>query len=263
MRLKDTGLRWLVVVLLAMATACTITPEGKRAKHTERGDRYFAEKKYQEAIIEYKNVLQAVPKDLHATKRLAESYFAVGNFNEAFPFLVKARDYDPEDLDVRLKLATILGLARKPDEVRKEVDFVLEKDPARLEALQLLAALAANPEEAAEVLARLDAVKDAHDQVVVYHLTRGSLYLKSRNVAKAEEAFRTALKRDPDSIEAHLALGDLLAVTRDLAGAEAEYKAAAALAPVDSPVQVKLTDFYLGVQKSEEARSSPRRPRIS
>jgi len=51
---------WVILfaVLLPIAISCSGSPEAKKAKHLERGDSYFAEQKFKEAIIEYKNVIQ-------------------------------------------------------------------------------------------------------------------------------------------------------------------------------------------------------------
>ena len=44
--------------------------EAKMEKHWKRGEKYFAENKFKEAVIEYKNVLQIEPKDAKARYKL-------------------------------------------------------------------------------------------------------------------------------------------------------------------------------------------------
>ena len=73
------SLAWLPLIGLCLAlTACTATPEEKKAKHMERGNKYFDQGKFNEAAIEYKNVIQADPKDAVAHHKLAQTYLALG-----------------------------------------------------------------------------------------------------------------------------------------------------------------------------------------
>src|ERR671911_1718555 len=70
---------YLVAVLLALTVAgCAKSPSEIKAKHMERGDKYFQEGKYNEALIEYKNVLQVDPEDAAGHYKLALAYSKVG-----------------------------------------------------------------------------------------------------------------------------------------------------------------------------------------
>ena len=64
--------------------------------------------------------------------KLAAVFFEVGDINQFLSNLQKARDIDPEDLDIRLKMARDFAMVRKTAESRQELDFILEKDPQHL-----------------------------------------------------------------------------------------------------------------------------------
>src|SRR6059036_1968882 len=95
-----------LAVLVAMA-GCSRSPEAKKARHLDRGDRYFAREQYQEAIIEYRNVLRIEATYPRAIEQLGLAYFQVGNLSEAFRYLLKSQELDPGNLNLRLKLGTI------------------------------------------------------------------------------------------------------------------------------------------------------------
>lgn len=253
-RSRAVGSLVAVLVCAVLATVLSCSGEGRKERYRASADKYFGERKYQEAVIEYRNVLQLDPGDPHAARQLGFAYFAMGDLAQAFPYLAQSRQFDPENLEVRLKLASILMLGLKTEEATREVDFVLQKNPKHFEAIQLKAALADTPEKVAGVMKMLEAVKADHDQFPKYHLIVGGLHLKSQNIPKAEESFRAAQSRDASSVEAHVALGDLLMMKKDPAGAEKEYQAAAALASPASPVQLKLTDFYLLTGRPQDAK---------
>src|SRR5512137_631911 len=54
------------------------SPEAKKAKHRERAISYFEKGQYQEARIEYQNVVQIDPKDADAHYRLGLIYMKLG-----------------------------------------------------------------------------------------------------------------------------------------------------------------------------------------
>lgn len=246
--------RLLLMFFLAVTFAWGCSAESKKARHTERADKYYAEQKYKEAVIEYKNVLQIDPHDLHAAKQLATTYLSLGEPGQAFPYLARVKELDPNDVEMRLKLATLLTMGRKTEDARKEVRFVLEKNPDSFEAIKLYASLAASPEEVREALGMLDGIKGEQDHLAQYHLAVAGMHLKLNDTARAEEATRTALARNPNSVESHIFLGDLMMLKGDTRAAQMEYEEAADLAPLDSEAQIKLVDFYLGTRRPEEAR---------
>ena len=60
-----------ICFLVSLANCTQLSAEEKKAKHQERGMAYFEEGKYQEALIEFKNVVQLDPKDAKAYHQLA------------------------------------------------------------------------------------------------------------------------------------------------------------------------------------------------
>jgi|GEM_PF-881875 len=247
---------WVILfaVLLPIAVSCSGSPEAKKAKHLERGDSYFAEQKFKEAIIEYKNVIQLDGSNAHAFERAGLAYLELGEAANAFAFLSKARDLNPENLEVRLKLGNLYLLGRKPAESREEANAILERDPKHLEALVLLCEAAMSPEELDEALQRVKEVEADHRNQPRYHMALGTLYFKKKDLLKAESAFMDALAGKSDVLEAHMALGDIHLIKKDFVQAEQEYKAAADLAPGGTQAQLKLADFYLRTGKPDQAK---------
>src|SRR3989304_8497399 len=71
----------VICILMITVTACG-SPEQKRAKHMERGLKYFNDGKYNEAIIEYKNAVQISPKDSEGHYRLGLALIKSGRKQE-------------------------------------------------------------------------------------------------------------------------------------------------------------------------------------
>jgi tetratricopeptide (TPR) repeat protein len=69
----------LACVLLAVigAASCARNPEAAKRDHMARGDRYFQQEKYNEAIIEYRSAVQIDPRFGDARYKLGQAYLLV------------------------------------------------------------------------------------------------------------------------------------------------------------------------------------------
>ena len=246
----------LVAVVLALAAGCARSPEARKARHLDRGDRYAKAEKYRDAIIEYRNVLRIEAANGQAIRGLGLAHFALGEMGQAFRFLHHAQEGEPDNAEVRLRLASIYLLGGRPAEARAQAGAVLDKQPKHLDALALAAGAASTPAEVEAALARLEEMRADLGGQARFHLALGVLHLKRRDVAAAEGAFREAVAREPKSVEARLALANFFVAKREAAEAEREFKAAAALGPVGSPARVRLADFYLLASRPEEAKQT-------
>jgi tetratricopeptide (TPR) repeat protein len=245
-----------LLLVLGMATAgCARSPEAKKARWLGRGDSYFGRQQYREAIIEYRNVLRIDASNARAMQQLGLAYYQLGESAQAYPFLLKAKELDPNNAEVRLKLGTLYVAARQLKETREEANFLLEKDPKNFDALLLFAASASTPKEVAAAIRRLEAARADFGGRAKFHIALANLYLRNQDMAAAEGSFKEAVATEPMSIEGHTALGDFYLLRKnDVARAEQEYKAAADLAPFGSAARIKLADFYFLIRRPEAAK---------
>ena len=89
------------VVAVAIVTGCNRSPAEKKARHIQRGDQYYGEQRYREAVIEYRNALRIDTKNAHAIQRLGLSYYQLGELGPSFPFLLKTKELVPDDIEAR------------------------------------------------------------------------------------------------------------------------------------------------------------------
>ena len=88
----------LPFLLVSLGNCTQLSAEEKKAKHYERGMAYFNEEKYQESLIEFKNIVQLDPKDANAYHQLALIHLKLGGLPDlqaAFGELSKAVEIDP------------------------------------------------------------------------------------------------------------------------------------------------------------------------
>src|ERR1019366_6350220 len=102
--------RWVpslaLLLLLAIAdTGCTA--KMKAVYHQQRADRYYDAGQFDQAEIEYKNVLRHDPQNARAWTRLGLIYFDEGRGGEAAQILNRASQLDTNNLQLRLDLGTL------------------------------------------------------------------------------------------------------------------------------------------------------------
>lgn len=244
----------LLFIGLALVMGCSRSPEAKKARYLERGDRYFKQEKYREATLEYRNALRLEENNAHAVRQLGLAHYQTGEMGQAYRYLLRAQQLTPDDLDVRKKLGTIYLLGAKPNEAREQAEAILQRDPKNLEALLLLAGVARTPQEIDGLVARLEKVRQDLPGQAKPLVILASLYLRKNDAVTAERYLRGAVSQEPKSVEAHGALANLYLAKRDNAQAESELRIAADLAPVGSPARTRLADFYLLLGRRDEAR---------
>ena len=124
---------------VSMLAGCT--QEAKKERHWGRGEKYFAENKFKEAIIEYRNFIKLAPNDPKAYYKLGLSFLRSGQIRDAFPILTKAVELDPEQADARIQLGNLYLLARDPKKAREQAEKALAKEPNNPSGLLLMSSV--------------------------------------------------------------------------------------------------------------------------
>ncbi|MDB6126136.1 MAG: repeat-containing protein [Verrucomicrobia bacterium] len=243
--------------LLAFALA-GCTPAAKKARYLADGDRHFAEGKYDEAEIDYKNALQIENVNPHAIEKLGMIYFDQGRLGRSFAFIQKSTELQPNNLEDRVKLGQLYFAFGQIPEARDQASYVLERQPENPQAVLLMADAARNAKDMEVARARLKALPAPASQSAAVSLALGIFELRERHFKEAQDLFERAISLDPKSIEAHTALAGLYRLQNNVPGAEKEYKAAADLAPMRSPRRLQYAQFkvqtgdYAGARKMLE-----------
>lgn len=240
-KIKRLILLLLAVSLLAgVNTGCSA--KARQARHLEKANRYFDAGQYDQAEVEYMNVLRNGGENARAIGRLGTIYFEEGRLQRAAPFLIKGSALATNDLDLRLKLGTFYLAAGKAKEARAEADFVLAHRPQDDLAPLLLLASATTPKELEATRQRLQSLSQKADSAAL-EVALGSIALRARDLMVAETNFKRAQTLNPKLSAAWSALGTLYLARTNLTQAEAALKTAAELAPDRSQEKVQYAKF--------------------
>ncbi len=246
----------LVFVLAFAGTGCGMVKDFRKSRHLKKAEQYYAEGKYKEATIEYRNALQYDPQNLDALKKLGLAYYESGQLGEAFPPLRRYHEQNLSDLEVRQKVGTIYLLGRAYDKAREQAEAILAVEPLNLDALALLAETAQDPDEILDAIRRIEDNRAALGEPDRVGRVLGVLYARNQDLPRAEQEFEAAVGANPDSPESHLALARLHLGKRELEEAEKEFKVAAELSQPGSFARLQLADFYLLTNRPDDAQKA-------
>lgn len=246
--LDSRGTAFLLILALS-----SCSPEARQARHLERGDRYFKAGDYEKAKIEYMGVLRTDSRNALTFKRLGFMWFEEGAPFRAAPFLLKAQELAPDDLDNRLVLARALVSLGRVADGRKETIAILEQSPAHGEAIVLLADTDQTRED----------IKYTDEQVqkfperdnIFFNLASANISVQKAEFAAAEIFLRRALALDPQSPLPHLAMANFCLIQKDFPGVDRELKAAAELSGARSNSRLKYAEFKAQRGAADEARA--------
>jgi Flp pilus assembly protein TadD len=233
----------LTVLMLVAIAGAGCTTKLKASYHLRRANSYFDSGQYDQAVIEYKNVLRSNQQNALAWSRLGVIYFEQGRLGEAAQILVRAQQLATNNLEVRLKLGTIYLGAGKLKEARDEASFVLDKNSRDAQAPILLAEAAAT-NQVAETRLRLQKMSQSGETAPL-EVALGALSFRQGDLKTAEADFKRAVTLDPKFSDAYSALGNLYVTQKDLKQADLAFKTAADLAPPRSGKALQYAQFKI------------------
>ncbi len=134
----------VVLVLIALGFGLVVlggcsSDEDRVAEFLERAENYVENDQPEEAIIEFKNVLQIEPENSTAHEALSLAYLKVRKPREAYWEMSETVRLDPENVEARLRYGTISAAIRDFDLSSEQANAVLQLDPTNSAAFVLRA----------------------------------------------------------------------------------------------------------------------------
>jgi putative PEP-CTERM system TPR-repeat lipoprotein len=238
---------------VGVSVACNRAETARR--HLEAGDGYLAEGKYSEAIIEYRNALEADDRLGQARYGLAQALTESGNPERAIQEYVRAADLLPDDDDVQVRAATVLLMTRQFDDVRTRTERVLARSPRNLEAQILYANALAGLRDFESAIAEIDEAIQMDPASAAAQTSLGLLRLAQGQRDAARQAFLKAVELEPQSIQALLALVNFQWSSGELAQAEATLGRALAVDPRHATANRAMAVLYMVTNRVDQAEA--------
>jgi tetratricopeptide (TPR) repeat protein len=237
---RASVLAGLVAALLAVSGCSQSAQEYKVS-----GDRYFDQKDYARAILEYQNALKINAQLGDVRAKLAEAYTHTGQSVNAMGEYIRAADLLPHDRPLQLLAARAFLASGRFEDAKTRVERVLEEDPRSSEAQGLLGSALIGLKDADGALREIEEAIQLDPTRATSQTALGALKLGRGDLAAAESAFKKAAELSPQSVTPHLSLANFYWWAGRIADAEAAFKSAVALAKADPQVHRSLALFYI------------------
>jgi Tfp pilus assembly protein PilF len=243
----------IIVCLAALGAASGSNPETAKQQYLANGNKFLAEGKAREAVVEYRNALRHDPLFGEARRKLAEALAKTGNGQAAFREMIRAADLLPEDSEVQLAAGHYLLLAQRYEDAKTRAEGVLKREPRNVEALVMRANAMAGLKDVDGAISEIEeAVRlGENDERIFTNLA----VLRSMGGRRdeAEVAFKSALVADPKSINARLAAAQFYLADRRVSEAEKLLNDAVAIEPTHSLANRMLATLYMLTKRAAEA----------
>lgn len=243
------------VLCVALAGAACTNPETAKLEYLESGNRFVADGRFDEAIVQYRNALRHDERFGEARWRLAQAFEHTGNAPAALREYVRAADLLPDDVEVQIKAATFLLRFQQFEDAQSRADQALGHDPGNVEALIVRANAMAGQRDVGGAIHEIEEALAAQPPDSRMYTTLGTLRSVGGEVAGAEEAFLKAVETDPSSVEARLALANFYWLGGRSDDVEKVLDDARALDPSHEIVNRMLAAFYLVTDRAPEAEA--------
>ena len=208
------------------------------AKFLAEGEKQLEKKDYPRAILQFRNAVQAKPKEAETYYQLGRAYLASGDLNRAAASFDRTIKLNPKHTDAQLKLAEIMSPSRDKKTVadaEKYVTQVLSASPDNVDALNTLAFTElklGKPEDAEQ---HLQQALRKFPASLLTSVNLARLKLSQRDLKGAEEVLKQAVAHAPKSPEPAAALGQLYNVLGRFPEAEQQFRTALAINPKYGP----------------------------
>lgn len=238
--------------------------KGRDSRLMNRASDYFEKGQYEEAKIEYMNLLKRDPRNATALARMGIIWYDQGAVIRSYPFLLEAVKVDTENLAVRNRLSKAQLAMRLTDDARIQAVEVLKRSSDDVEAAMILSETASAQDGANDLQEQFSelgvptgsvAFLLANAQATLQGSGRVEVEQKSELLEKAAAAVKRALEVDPNSSLAHGAMGNLHMLREKWDEAEVSYKTASALAPRHSSLRLRHASFLMQRGELEEAKA--------
>lgn len=197
-----------VFALVSVGVGCG-DDETRTAEFLEKGNQYLEQEQYEEAIIEFRSVLQLDPNNVEAHRNLSKAYFQTERMREGYWELSETVRLDPNDVDSRVQYTAITMAGGRFDEVLESADAIIAVDPENAAAHRFRGQALLALERTGEAEEAMKQAIELEPDNAAGYLSLAALYQQSDQSDMAEVKIRESLEHDPTTL-AHTMLAALV-----------------------------------------------------
>jgi tetratricopeptide (TPR) repeat protein len=228
---------------------------------------YWKAQRVRDAVSEAQEILKRDPNDVQTRRLLARIYLrSLGdlNANGAGQSEVSSRAIeqykeiyrlDPMDTESALWLARLYRLRNEHDKAEGVLRGILKTDPDNEAAIEQLTQLLLDEGKSADAVALLEGMTSRAPSPVLLDLL-GDAYTQTKDLDKAEHAYRKASELDPSELSHLRGLGQTLMAEEKYADALVVYQKLIDLMPDEGDNYLRIAQIYRELHQLDKAEES-------
>jgi len=227
---------------------------------------YWKAQRQHDAVAEAQEILKRDPNDVPTRRLLARIYLRLlgdlsGNGGQS-EIAARAIDQykeiyrlEPTDTESALWLARLYRLRNEHDKAEEVLRGILKGDPDDEPAIEQLTQLLLDEGKSPEAVALLEGMTSHSPSPVLLDLL-GDAYTQTRELGKAEQAYRRASDLDPSELSHLRGLGQTLLAEEKYPEALVVYQKLADLMPDDADVYLRTAQIYREMHQLDHAEEN-------
>ena len=227
---------------------------------------YWKAQRVHEAEAEAQALLKRNPNDAQTRRLLGHIYLrTLGNpgeatgqsetVNRAVEQFKEVVRLDPNDIESALWLARLYRLQNQHEKAEEVLRGILRNDAENEASLEQLTQLLLDEGKSSEAIALLEGVTAKSSSPTLLDLL-GDAYTQTKDLPKAEEAYRKAVDLEPSEPSHQRGLGQTLLAEEKYSEALKVYQRLADLMPDDSDVYLRLGQIYRELHQPDKAEDA-------
>jgi tetratricopeptide (TPR) repeat protein len=180
--------------LLSIVMGGCSSDEDRVENFIERGEQYIEDGMHEEAIIEFKNVLQIEPENATAHEALSLAYLTVKKPREAYWEMSETVRLDPDNVEARLRYGTISAALRDFDLSSEQAEAVLQMDPTNSAAFILRGAASESREDFERAESDFRSAITNEPNGAAYRFLLSGFYERRGDVDESEKVLRELIE---------------------------------------------------------------------
>lgn len=230
-----------------------------KEKHLTRGEELLKQRKFQEAVMEFRAAADIDKNSSEAHWGLARAREGQGDVYETINELGKVLEIKSDHLEAKSKLGNYYLLIDPPRiaETEKLIEEIFAVNPNFIEGHILRASLfSAQEKSEKEILEVLHHALSLDQNRVESHLSLARYFMKSNKAGEAESAIKKAISVNDRSALGYLEYARFFNYSDHPNEAEVQFKKAIEVEPTNIEGRESLAGFYLGQKQFEKAEQA-------